>query len=69
MRVDPHDGACRNCGGPLDILDFDDCSMTVACAECSDSYDVETDAFGDGCPTYYLPLVTHRMLGGDGEES
>lgn len=67
MRVDPHDGACRSCGGPLDILDFDDCSMNVACADCGDNYDVETDAFNDGCVTYYYPLVAERMFEGSDE--
>ncbi len=32
-RVDPQDGNCRSCKGPLDIIDFDDCTLTVACAE------------------------------------
>jgi len=63
MRVNPKDGVCRSCKGPLDILDFDDCSMNVQCANdaCSDNYDVETDAFGDGCVTYYFQLVAERM--------
>ncbi len=65
MRVDPHDGVCRSCQGPLDIIDHDDVSLSVACAECGDTYEVETDAFGDGCLTYYLPLVAERMLRGD----
>lgn len=70
MRVDPKDGVCRSCRGPLDIVDFDDVSMTVVCDNptCGDEYDVETDAFGDGCVTYYFQLVAERMLGGDHEE-
>lgn len=60
MRVDPKDGRCRDCGGTLEILDFDDVSMNVECTECGDNYDVETDAFGDGCMTYYLPLQIKR---------
>jgi hypothetical protein len=28
---------------------------------CGDSYDVETDAFGDGCMTYYLGAMAERM--------
>lgn len=68
MRVDPNDGACRSCRGPLDIVDFDDCSMTVDCTACGESYDVETDAFGDGCVTYYFALVAGRTLrGGDAD--
>ena len=68
MRVLANDGVCRTCGGPLDILDFDDCTMNVACADCGDNYDVETDAFGDGCMTYYFPLVAERILGGGDED-
>ena len=70
MRVDPRDGVCRSCQGSLDIVDFDDCSMTVDCTNpnCGDSYEVETDAFGDGCVTYYFNLVAERMLrGGDAD--
>jgi hypothetical protein len=62
MRVDLTDGACRSCGGPLDILDTDDVSMNVACAECGDNYDVETDAFGDGCMKYYFPIVSSALM-------
>ena len=41
---------------------FDDCSMTVLCtnAECGDSYDVESDAFSDGCVKYHFRLVIDR---------
>ena len=28
---------------------------------CGDSYDVETDAFGDGCMKYYFALQRRRM--------
>jgi len=60
MLVDLKDGSCRSCNGQLEITDVDDVSMTVVCLECSDSYDVETDAFGDGCMTYYFPLMAQR---------
>jgi transcription elongation factor Elf1 len=60
MRVDPKDGTCRQCGGELKIIDADDATMTVECQECGDSYPVETDAFGDGCMTYYLGFMTER---------
>jgi hypothetical protein len=63
------DGACRSCGGQLQILDFDDVSLSVTCLECSDSYDVETDAFGDGCMTYHFPLMAKRMLGEEGTDA
>ena len=60
MRVDPKDGKCRSCGGTLDIVDFDDVSLSVECESCGESYEVETDAFGDGCMTYYFPLQLKR---------
>ena len=53
MIVDLKDGCCRSCGSALQIIDADDATMTVECVECADSYAVETDAFGDGCMTYY----------------
>ena len=63
MNVHSADDICRSCGGPLQIIDFDDRSLTVACVECSDSYEVETDAFGDGCLTYRFSLKAGRSLG------
>jgi len=33
------------------------------CLVCGDTYEVETDAFGDGCMTYHVPLVAERLLG------
>ena len=67
MRVKPRDGTCRSCGGPLDIIEADDATMTVACASCSDVYDVEPDAFGDGCVEYLPGFLMEQMEGGDGE--
>ena len=61
MRVDSQDGRCRNCGGTLTIIDADDATMTVECDDCGDCYLVETDAFGDGCMTYYVGFLTGRM--------
>ena len=63
MNVDLADGACRSCEGQLQILDFDDVSLHVTCMDCGDSYEVETDAFGDGCVKYYFGHVTKRVLG------
>ena len=60
MLVDLKDGSCRSCNGQLEITDVDDVSMSVTCLECHDSYDVETDAFRDGCMTYYFPLMAQR---------
>ena len=67
MRVDLKDGRCRACGSQLDITDADDATMTVECIECGDSYEVETDAFGDGCMTYYTGILAKRMEGGEHE--
>jgi hypothetical protein len=63
MLVDKTDGSCSRCNGQLDIVDVDDVSMTVFCLECEDSYDVETDAFGDGCVKYYIPFMVDREFG------
>jgi hypothetical protein len=68
MRVDPADGRCRECGGELDITDADDATMTVECSECGVSYLVETDAFNDGCMTYYVPFMAAKLAGGDDDE-
>ena len=65
MIVDLKDGACRSCGCTLTIVDADDATMTVECIECGDSYAVETDAFGDGCMTYYVGFMANRMEGGE----
>ncbi len=68
MTVDPKDGSCRNCGGTLEIIDVDDATMTVECqGECSETYLVETDAFGDGCMTYYLGFLQKQFEEGDEE--
>ena len=56
MLVDQDDGQCRECKGQLEITDFDDVSLTVQCLECYANYDVETDAFGDGCVKYFFRL-------------
>ena len=60
MRVATTDGTCRSCGGELEVVDADDATMTVKCAECGDSYAVEPDAFADGCMTYYAGFLTER---------
>ena len=66
MRVNTRDGTCRSCGGELTIIDADDATMTVEC-ECGDSYLVETDAFGDGCMTYYVGFLAERQESDDEE--
>jgi hypothetical protein len=69
MRVDPEDGRCRECGGELDITDADDATMTVECrGECGTTYLVETDAFGDGCMTYYVPFMAAKLAGGGDDD-
>ena len=60
MLVDLKDGSCRSCGGQLEIVDADDATMSVECTECGDGYAVETDAFGDGCMTYYVGFMSNR---------
>ena len=57
MLVEMKDGKCRSCGGQLEIIDADDATMTVECQECGDGYQVEPDAFGDGCMTYYVGFL------------
>ena len=66
MRVATKDGTCRSCGGELTIIDADDATMTVEC-ECGDSYQVEPDAFGDGCMTYYVGFLAQRQESDDEE--
>ncbi|MBA3315611.1 MAG: hypothetical protein M3552_17565 [Planctomycetota bacterium] len=68
MLVDLRDGRCRDCGGQLKIVDIDDATMDVECQDCGDGYPVETDAFGDGCMTYYVPLMAERMLTEEGND-
>ena len=70
MMVDLQHGRCRTCGGQLEIVDADDATMSVECtaAECGDSYEVETDAFGDGCLTYWVEIMTRRREEGDDNE-
>jgi hypothetical protein len=69
VTVDRQDGRCRECGGTLEIVDADDATMTVECTEpeCRESYQVETDAFGDGCMTYYPRIMAERMEGVEDE--
>ena len=63
MRVDPNHGRCRSCGGVLEIVEADDATMSVECTNtvCSDYYDVEPDAFGDGCLIYYFGIMAERL--------
>jgi hypothetical protein len=67
MIVDRKNGSCRSCGGTLRVIDADDATLTVSCLECHDTYEVETDAFGDGCMTYYRGFLAealqHRQKG------
>jgi hypothetical protein len=65
MMVELKDGACRTCGCALQIVDADDATMSVECVECGDSYQVEPDAFGDGCMTYYVGFMANRIEGGE----
>lgn len=65
MLVNLSDGRCRECGGQLDITDVDDVSMLVECKRCGDVYQIEPDALGAGCATYYLDMVTRKFQKGD----
>lgn len=65
MRVDLKDGECRQCGGPLDVIDADDISLTVACSGCGDTYQVETDALNDGGVFYWPHVITELLKGED----
>ena len=67
MRVNPKDGTCRSCHGELKIIDADDATMTVECIdiECSDTYLVEPDAFGDGAIVYYPGFLAEQMERGE----
>ena len=69
MNVNPRGGKCRECGGELEIVEADDATLTVSCLSCCSEYQVETDAFGDGCMTYYVGFMAQRMEGGDREET
>ncbi len=66
MLVDLEDGQCRSCQHQLEIVDFDDISLHVQCTSCGDCYEVETDAFGDGCVKYHFSLVAMRLGLSDG---
>ena len=35
--------------------------VSCDCFVCGDTYDVETDAFGDGCVKYYIPYMAARL--------
>jgi hypothetical protein len=61
MRVSKRDGACRSCGGQLEITGADDATMTVECLDCGDEYPVETDAFGDGGIDYYPRFLAEEL--------
>ncbi len=67
MHVDPKDGRCRTCEGALEITDAGDATLTVECVECGDTYQVETDAFGDGCMHYYLNFMADKLGRGGGD--
>ena len=53
MLVDLKDGACRSCGGQLEITGADDVSLDAECTECGESIHVESDYFNDGGIKYW----------------
>lgn len=65
MHVNPQDGRCRSCNGELDIVAVSDVAMTVECASCGDSFDVETDALHDGGIEYYVGFLAEQTARGD----
>lgn len=67
IRVDMKDGRCRTCGSQLEITDADDATLLVTCIECDDSYELETDALGDGCMTYYPAIMAQKLERGESE--
>jgi hypothetical protein len=38
---DSESSCCRSCGGPVQVIDRDSATLTVACVDCSDTYAVE----------------------------
>lgn len=38
---------------------------SFVCFVCGDTYETETDAFGDGCMTYWFAMMTENLEGGD----
>jgi hypothetical protein len=67
MRVDLAHGRCRTCGSALDITGATQDALFVECCECADSYELETDALGGGCMTYWLTMMAKRPVGGGDE--
>lgn len=63
MLVEKCHGSCRECGGQLRITEVEEDMMHVQCDDCGDAYEVETDAFGDGCMLYWFPLILKKKMG------
>ena len=61
MLIDPRDGRCDCCGGPLKILDVDDQSMIVECLTCGTCAAAEPGAFGGGSMRYYLGMIDAKF--------
>lgn len=65
MIADIDFGRCRSCGGPLQILDAN-CSRTVTCVECADTYDLEPTALDDSyAADTFVKTVPRRGKGSD----
>ena len=56
MLVDLTDGHCRECHGQLEIEEVTDATMHCCCTQCGASFEMEPDAFGDGCLKYFVPM-------------
>lgn len=57
VLVNPKDKTCWQCQGQLNVVDADDCSLTVDCLECEETFQVETDALNDGAIVYWPRMM------------
>jgi hypothetical protein len=60
MRIDLRESRCRTCDSALDVIDILDSTMRVRCLECDDTYEIDTESFGDGGLTYFVPLLNGK---------
>lgn len=61
MQIDRSEGRCRECGGVLQIVGVDDCSLDVECLECGETYGVELSALGDGYLAQFVPFLADQQ--------
>jgi hypothetical protein len=58
VAIDREDCTCSECGGSLEVIDVDDCTMSVEC-EVGHVYELEHDAFDAGFE-YVLEFLSRR---------